>query len=97
MIDPRWEEQAALAALGWADDPVALDRAAAIDSEIAGVVRGFADAAAVLAHDAPQRAAPAELRARVFASAGLSQRATRPLPAAQRSTAPASAPARTGR
>jgi hypothetical protein len=28
MIDPRLEEQAALAALGWSNDPAGLDRAA---------------------------------------------------------------------
>jgi anti-sigma-K factor RskA len=66
MTDPRWEERAALAALGWSDDPAGLDRAAAKDPEVAAAVRDFADAAAMLAYDAPQVEAPPALRARIL-------------------------------
>jgi len=68
MIDPLLEEKAALAALGWSDDPAGLDRAAAQDSELAGAMRSFADVAAALTYDAALRAPPPELRARLFAA-----------------------------
>ena len=66
MIDPRWDEQAALAALGWPDDPAGLDRASAQDPEIAAAVRDFAEVAALLAAEAPQHAPHPALRDRLL-------------------------------
>jgi anti-sigma-K factor RskA len=66
MIDPRWDEQAALAALGWADDPAALDRASTQDMEIAETMRDYAEVVALLSGDAPQHAPPAALRRRIL-------------------------------
>jgi anti-sigma-K factor RskA len=68
MIDPRLEEQAALAALGWSDDPAGLDRGAEQDPELAGAVSSFADAAAAMVFDAPLRTPPPALRARILAA-----------------------------
>jgi hypothetical protein len=62
MIDPRRDEQAALAALGWLDDPAALAR----DPEAAEALRGYADVLALLAHEAPQHQPPADLRQRLM-------------------------------
>ena len=70
MIDPRLEEQAALAALGWADDPAGLDAAAARDAEVAAEMRAYADVAAGLIFDAPFRAPPSALRGRLLAALG---------------------------
>jgi len=66
MIDPRWDEQAALAPLGWTDDPAALDRASAQDPEITEVLRDYAEVAALLSGDAPQHAPPTALRRRIL-------------------------------
>jgi anti-sigma-K factor RskA len=66
MIDPRWDEQAALAPLGWTDDPAALNRASAQDPEIAEAVREYAEVAALLSGDAPQHAPPTALRRRIL-------------------------------
>jgi anti-sigma-K factor RskA len=68
MIDPRLEEQAALAALGWSDDPAGLERAALQDDELAGEMVAYADVAAALIFDAPLRTPPPALRARLFAA-----------------------------
>ncbi len=62
MTDPRMEEKAALAALGWSENPAALDRAAAQDPALAQAAREFADAAAMIAYDANQFEAPPALR-----------------------------------
>jgi anti-sigma-K factor RskA len=70
MIDPRLEEQAALAALGWSNDPAGLDRAAQLNSEVAGEMAAYADAAAALVFDAPLRAPPPALRDRLIAALG---------------------------
>ena len=66
MIDPRMEEKAALAALGWSDDSAGLERALAKNPELIESMRGFADAAAMLAYDAPQVEPPAALRSRIL-------------------------------
>jgi anti-sigma-K factor RskA len=66
MIDPRLEEQAALAPLGWSKDSAGLDRVAATDPEVAEALYEFADAAAMLAYDAPQLEPPPALRARIL-------------------------------
>jgi anti-sigma-K factor RskA len=70
MIDPRLEEQAALAALGWADDPAGLEAAAARDADVTAEMRAYADVAAGLIFDAPFRAPPPELRTRLLAALG---------------------------
>jgi anti-sigma-K factor RskA len=66
MTDPRMEEKAALAALGWSENPATLDRAAEQDPELAQAVREFADAAAMLACDANQFEPPPALRSRIM-------------------------------
>lgn len=84
MIDPRHEELAALAALGWPEDRAHLDRAADRDPEVAQAMREFNDVAAALALDAPQVEPPPHLRSRIMEALG-------PAPAA---VAPRAAPAR---
>jgi anti-sigma-K factor RskA len=66
MIDPRLEEQAALQAVGWLENPAELDRASAQYPEVAEAVRGFAEVAALLAYDAPQHAPHPALRDRIL-------------------------------
>jgi anti-sigma-K factor RskA len=66
MIDPRWDEEAALAALGWNDDPAALDRASAQDPEIDAARRDFAEITALLALESPQHAPHPALRDRIM-------------------------------
>lgn len=78
MIDPRLEEQAALRAMGWLEDPAAPDLLAARDPEAAQAVRDFAQAAALLAYDAPQIAPHPALRERIL------QRLDAPRPASSR-------------
>jgi anti-sigma-K factor RskA len=87
MIDPRLEEQAALAALGWSDDAAGLDRAAQQDPELAGEMAAYADAAAALTFHAPFHAPPAALRARLIAALGPEPA---PAPAPARKTKPLS-------
>jgi hypothetical protein len=70
MIDPRLEEQAALAPLGWSKDPAGLDRAADKVPELGDAVREFADAAAMLAYDAPQFEPPLALRGHIMGLLG---------------------------
>jgi anti-sigma-K factor RskA len=66
MIEPRWEEEAALAALGWSDNPAELDRASAQDPEIAASQRDFAEVVALLACEAPQHAPHSAMRDRIL-------------------------------
>ncbi len=82
MIDPRLEEQAALAALGWAADPAGLDRAADRNAELGEAVRDYADIGAMLAYDAPQYEPPPALRTQIFAALGSQPAKPRPRPAA---------------
>jgi anti-sigma-K factor RskA len=60
------EEKAALAALGWSENPAALERAAAQDPALAQAMREFADAAGMLAYDANQFEPPRALRGRIM-------------------------------
>jgi anti-sigma-K factor RskA len=66
MIDPRLEEQAALQAVGWLENPAELDRALMRDPAVADAVRDFADTAAMLAYDAPQQAPHPAVRDRIL-------------------------------
>jgi anti-sigma-K factor RskA len=77
MIEPRWEEEAALAALGWSDNPAELDRASAQDPEIAASQRDFAEVVALLACEVPQHAPHPALRDRLL------RRLNAPRPAAR--------------
>jgi anti-sigma-K factor RskA len=70
MIDPRHEELAALAALGWQEDPAALEAAAGRDPEVAHARRQFDEVAAQLAYAAPQVEPPPGLRAQVLGALG---------------------------
>jgi anti-sigma-K factor RskA len=70
MIDPRHEELAALAALGWQEDPAALETAAGRDPEVAQAQRQFDETAAMLAYAAPQFEPPPQLREQVLAALG---------------------------
>jgi len=66
MIDPRLEEQAALQAVGWLEDPAGLEHASARDPEVAAVARDFNELAATLAYEAPQIAPHPALRDRIL-------------------------------
>ena len=66
MSDLRWDEQAALAALGWLDSRADLDRVAEQDPEVAAAMRDFADIAAMLACEVPQHAPHPALRDRIL-------------------------------
>ena len=92
MIDPQMDERAALAALGWEEDPAMLDRAAAQDAEVADALRAYAEVAALIAGEAPQHAPPAGLRTRILQAAGIDPKSA--APARSRSVAPQSAPVR---
>ena len=70
MIDPRDEELAALAALGWQEDPAALEAAAGRDPEVAQARREFDEVAAQLAYAAPQVEPPPGLRGQIMAALG---------------------------
>jgi len=70
MIDPRHEELAALAALGWQEDPAALEAAAGRDPAVAQARREFEEVAAMLALDAPQVEPPPALRAQIMGALG---------------------------
>jgi anti-sigma-K factor RskA len=81
MIDPLLEEQAALAALGWAADPAGLERAASRNAELAEAIRSYAEAGAMLACDTQQVEPPPQLREQILAALG-------PAPAVARAAAP---------
>ena len=70
MIDPRLEEQAALAALGWAADPAGLDRAAKKSAELSEEIRAYEEIGAMLAYDVTQFEPPRELRGKLFSAIG---------------------------
>jgi anti-sigma-K factor RskA len=93
MIDPRHEEQAALSALGWLDDPAGLERAAARDPEVARTMQEFSNLAALLAYDTPQVLPPPQLREQILAALGPAS-APALAPARTRSAAPHREPSR---
>ena len=72
MTDPRWEENAALQALGLLEssEQAELSRAADHDPEVAALVREFSGIASQLAYDAPPMEPPAQLQKRIMDSIG---------------------------
>jgi anti-sigma-K factor RskA len=69
MSDPRWEEEAALQAVGMLDEPArrGFDRAVRQDPEVAQMARDFSAIAALLAYDAPQVEPPPQLKGEIRA------------------------------
>lgn len=67
MTDPRWEEEAALGALGLLEKAAPLNSEAARDPAVARLVHDFAATAALLAYDAPQVEPPPALRRQIMA------------------------------